>query len=119
MKTSIDTSSSTGPEAAELPAVLSQWYAANPAVRRLWAVEDSFAVRIHLTLEPTLDGPDTLPVWLAHCHNWTRDLQLLTNRDVQLRLVDADVFAGSPMLMDETLLAELHWRDPMDDILTG
>jgi hypothetical protein len=39
---------------------LSQWYASHAIVRRLWAMESGEAIRIVVTLEPTLDGDDAL-----------------------------------------------------------
>ncbi len=75
-------------EIACVPDCLTKWYAANDAIRHLWAVQepDSIIV-VFLTLEPTSDGDDALPVWFAKGHEWANELSDLTRREVQLRLL--------------------------------
>jgi hypothetical protein len=97
-------------ETACVPDCLTQWYAANDAIRHLWAVEerDSIIV-VFLTLEPTSDGDDALPVWFARGHQWANELSDLTRREVQLRLLSSTDVERPPV---DTTIAELSWRDP-------
>jgi hypothetical protein len=56
--------------------VLAKWYAAHSVVRRLWAIRESQRMRIIVKLEPTRDGDDIYPAWLANGHEWAHeDLQ--------------------------------------------
>jgi hypothetical protein len=103
----------------DMPAVFSRWYDVHPAVRRLRAVEVSSVVHILLTLEPTSDGADTLPVWFANRSVWTCDLQSLTKRKVELRMRDAIMLDDFSLKLETVILAELNWRDPLGDAPTG
>jgi hypothetical protein len=92
--------------------VLTQWYAAHSAFRRLWAIQESRRMRVIVMLEPTHDGDDIYPAWLANGHEWARELQVRMAGPVQLEVVDepfAAEFAGGT---DGVLVAELSWRDP-------
>jgi hypothetical protein len=55
---------------------------ARGAVRRLWAFKASQGMRIIVTLEPTHDGDDICPAWLANGYEWARKLQLRMARAV-------------------------------------
>ena len=48
---------------------LTQWYAAHSAFRRLWAIQESQRMRVIVMLEPTNDGDDIYPAWLATATN--------------------------------------------------
>ena len=63
---------------------LSKWYASHSIVRRLWAMESGEAIRVVVTLEPTLDGDDTQPAWLANSWTWAQELRLRLQRIVHL-----------------------------------
>src|SRR5262245_20658843 len=95
-------------DASTVNASLRSWYDANPVVRRAWVTEDSSAIRVYVSLEPTPDGNDILPVWLAHCSEWKSDLQSLTNRTVRLYAT----FSGPDSDDEGVIIAELGWRDP-------
>ena len=95
----------------ELTAALGKWYDAHAAVRRLWASEQSGAVRVVVALEPTSDGDDALPAWLANSREWTGDLRSLTNRDVELQAIFLTAAEESPFDADAVLIAEFSWRD--------
>jgi len=106
--------------------VLSNWYAAHSAVRRLWAVRDSQRMRVIVTLEPTHDGNDIYPAWLANGHEWAHELQLRMDVPVQLEVMDEPFFAEPPAGVDGVLVAALFWRDsstppdcPPDDVECG
>jgi hypothetical protein len=95
-----------------LDAVLAEWYAAHSAVRRLWAIKESQQMRVVIRLEPTNDGDDIYPAWLAKGHEWARELQLLMAAPVQLEVVDEPLLAEFAAGIDGVLVAELFWRDP-------
>jgi hypothetical protein len=94
-----------------LPTELSKWYAAQASIRRLWAVEDDDGLIVYVTLEPTSDGADPLPVWLARNHDWTNDLKTRTRREVQLQLIVSGDFEEPDVNTDAEMIAELSWRD--------
>ena len=92
--------------------VLAKWYAAHSAVRRLWAISDSQRMRIIVTLEPTNDGDDIYPAWLANGGDWERELQLRLGGPVQLEVADEPFRGEFAAGLDAVLVAELFWRDP-------
>lgn len=89
---------------------LARWYADHSSIRRLWAVDDADALVVFVALEPSSDGDDALPVWLANQVGWTDDLRQATEREVQLKLVSG-VFTRSDMQTGVVTIAELSWRD--------
>ncbi|RPH55000.1 MAG: hypothetical protein EHM84_00420 [Lysobacterales bacterium] len=91
--------------------VLAKWYAVHPAVRRLWAISDSQRMRVIVTLEPTHDGDDIYPAWLANGHEWTHELQLLMGWPVQMEVTDEPSLVEFAAGADGVLVAELFWRD--------
>jgi hypothetical protein len=113
-----DTASETGTvmylpaqKVTEIPATLCRWYAAHSPIRRLWALEDRDELIVFVTLEPTPDGDDTLPVWLTKSRDWANDLRARTNREVQLKLIVSGVFEKSYVNADAAMIVELSWRD--------
>jgi hypothetical protein len=79
----------------------------------LWAVEEQDTrLNVFVTLEPTSDGDDMLPIWLARQHDWATELHALTQREVRLQLVDSGVLDRSHVSTDSAMVAELDWRDP-------
>jgi hypothetical protein len=92
-------------------AVLEEWYAAHSAVRRLWAISESEGVRVIVSLEPTRDGDDIYPAWLANGRQWTQELQLRLGGSVRLEVTEQPYLAESPSGVDGVLVAELFWRD--------
>jgi hypothetical protein len=101
-------------DAQEIAAVtdcLTKWYAANDSVRHLWAVQQRGSlIAVYITLEPTSDGDDALPVWFAKGHQWANELCVLTRCEVQLQLLGS--IYERPNLSAEAMIAELSWRDP-------
>jgi len=91
--------------------VLAKWYAAHSAVRRLWAISESQRMRVIVTLEPTHDGDDIYPAWLANGHEWAHELQLRTGGPVQLEVTDEPFLVEFAAGVDGVLVAELLWRD--------
>jgi hypothetical protein len=92
--------------------VLAKWYAARPAVRRLWAINESRRIRVIVTLEPTQDGDDIYPAWLANGHEWAHELQTRLGEPVQLEVVDEALPGAFAAGVGGVLVAELFWRDP-------
>lgn len=92
----------------DVTAALSRWYAANSSIRRLLAVDDASAITIFVALEPSPDGDDALPLWLANARAWGSDLTALIAREVRLELLEG---AALPMTAPGECLAHLDWRD--------
>lgn len=68
-------------------------------------------MRVIVTLEPTHDGDDTYPAWLANGNEWAHELQLHMDGPVQLEVMDEPFLAEFPSGVDGVLVAELFWRD--------
>lgn len=98
--------------AEELPTALSKWYTAHSSIRRLWAVEEQEALVVFITLEPTSDGDDAFPTWLAKSHDWAGDLRTRTSREVHLKLIVSGTFEDSYVEPECAMIAQLSWRDP-------
>ena len=94
-------------------AVLAKWYASHSVVRRLWAIEEIEVIRIVVTLEPTHDGDDVQPAWLANSWTWAQELQLRMHRIVRLEMIDEPSHIESSFDRDDSaLITETSWRDP-------
>jgi hypothetical protein len=92
---------------SDVTSALASWYANQSSIRRLWAVEESMALVVYVALEPSSDGDDALPVWLANQQGWTNDLKLATRRDVQLQLMAS----GTLDEPEGAAITQLSWRD--------
>lgn len=88
---------------------LAAWYDAQPSIRRLWAIEEE-ALTVYVSLEPTADGGDALPLWLAMSGEWRNDLQAIMSRTVQLRLVSSSDLPPLDVNGDALIVAEADWR---------
>ena len=75
-------------ETDELRRLIDEWAAANPRVRRVWISED--AKEVAVAPLPVADSEETLPVWIAQCDAWHRELLELTGRPVRLDWLDPD-----------------------------
>ena len=91
--------------------VLAKWYAAHSAVRRLWAISEPQGMRVIVTLEPTHDGDDIYPAWLANAREWARELQSRLGGPVQLEVMDEPLREEFATGVDGVLVAEVLWRD--------
>ncbi|WP_116813409.1 hypothetical protein [Steroidobacter cummioxidans] len=99
-------------QSAGMSDCFTEWYAANESIRRLWAVEDRDSlIVVFIALEPTSDGDDALPVWLAKSSQWANELAELTRRDVQLQLLNSNELEQRSVSA-ATTVAALSWRDP-------
>ncbi|GFE82783.1 hypothetical protein GCM10011487_47830 [Steroidobacter agaridevorans] len=111
MDLAINRLSTDAQEVAAVTDCLTKWYAANDSVRHLWAVhERGSLIAVYITLEPTSDGDDALPVWFAKGHQWADELCVLTRCEVQLQLLGSNY--EQPDIAAETTIVELSWRDP-------
>lgn len=91
---------------------LDRWYCHQPSIRRLLAVDDSPTLRVLVTLEPTADGGDSFPIWLAMQSAWTSELRALAGCPVQLMLVAPDAIDDTCEAASNHFVAHLCWRDP-------
>jgi hypothetical protein len=93
---------------ANLEASLGKWYDDNQVVRRAWATQDAQRVRVYVLIEPTPDGNDPLPLWLANCRTWRNELQSSIRQPIHLQSTsDVPEIGG-----DEVVIADFSWRDP-------
>jgi len=81
------TSSSNGRGPA-LSALVADWAARNPKIRRVWGCEAADALA--LELQPVGDSEETFAVWLAHCEQWRGELEARIGRPVDLEWLDPD-----------------------------
>jgi hypothetical protein len=91
---------------------IDKWYASHSAVRRMWVIDEAQCFRIIVALEPTLDGDETRPIWLANSRTWIHELQLLVNRIVKLELIDDSASMELAADVESLLVADILWRDP-------
>ncbi len=92
---------------------LSRWYAEQPAVRRLWAIQapDEPKLRVIVMLEPSLDGDEISPAWIAHGSRWTRELRERLAGPVQLERIDGPLSEEFEIDGEGAVLTALCWRD--------
>ncbi|MDP9920716.1 hypothetical protein J2W24_006398 [Variovorax boronicumulans] len=92
---------------------LARWYAEQPAVRRLWAIQagDEPMLRVIVMLEPSLDGDEISPAWMAHGSRWARDLRERLTGAVQLERIDGPLPHEFEIDGEGTVLSALCWRD--------
>ena len=69
-------------------------------------------MRVIVTLEPTHDGDDIYPAWVANGHEWAYELQLRIDGPVQLEVMHEPFLPDFAAGVDGVLVAELFWRDP-------
>ena len=93
-------------------AALEKWYSDHSLVRHLWAIDEAEAIRIILALEPTIDGGDTQPAWLANSSSWARELQVRSPKVVRLELLDEPSHLEEPLDPGCVMITEIAWRDP-------
>jgi hypothetical protein len=112
MKLSLDSSVNMPRHITAESEALAEWYDAHPAIRRLWAIRDSQALSVILTLEPTVDNDDTYPAWFACNHGWARELRSITGGAVNLELLDEPSIDEFEVDLEGEIVAALSWRDP-------
>jgi hypothetical protein len=90
---------------------LAAWYDSQPLVRRLWGIKNAERLRVIVLVEPTHDGDDIYPVWLANSQAWTDELHLYTGNSVHLEQIDELPFDGIEFDAESVIVADLFWRD--------
>ena len=77
---------------AALSALVADWASHTPKVRRVWLAErgERDALSIALELQPVGDSEESMPLWMAHCEQWRRELASRLGRDVDLGWLDPD-----------------------------
>lgn len=92
---------------------LARWYAEQPAVRRLWAIQttDEPMLRVIVMLEPSADGDEISPAWMAHGSRWARDLRERVADNVQLERIDGPLPDEFEIDGEGAVLSALYWRD--------
>jgi hypothetical protein len=78
----------------------------------LWAIKESQGMRVIVTLEPTHDGNDIYPAWLANGQEWAHALELRMDGPVELQVTDQPFLPEFAAGVDVVLVAEISWRDP-------
>ena len=112
-------------ESSRTVRLMSEWYALNPDVSRLWVYEaartrhgDALAVHVVVALAPVCDSDDISPIWLAKCTGWHKELQRLIGHDVRLDWFDGDTEAVPCAEVSEharACLTSIGWRDQWAD----
>ena len=101
--------------------IVSEWYALNSDVTRLWVYEagetdpdDAPDIYVVVALKPVCDSDDISPIWLAKCTRWQRQLQRLIGRNIHLDWFNGDTEVV-PCVEDpehtRVCLASITWRD--------
>lgn len=89
-----------------LDALIADWAAANPKVRRVWVAGGSGdPLLVALELQPVGDSDETGAIWIAHAGPWRGELSRVTRRPVELQCIDAGVSRGNASAAD-TLVYE-------------
>jgi hypothetical protein len=112
MKLSLDPTITAPPHVTAAGEALAEWYDAHPGIRRLWAVRDSLALNVIVTLEPTVDNSDTSPPWLACSRRWASEIRSLTGSTVSLELLEEPLTSEFDIEFEGEIIAALSWRDP-------
>lgn len=115
--------------ASRMGRIVSEWYAANPDIARLWVYEadepeadDASAIHVTVAITPVCDSDDIGPIWLARCADWQRDLQAVMGRRVRLDWFDGDAEVV-PCVEDpqcrRVCVASIAWRDSSSGLAEG
>ena len=112
MKLSLDPSASVSRTDTPESEALATWYDANPAIRHMWAIKDAKALRVIVTLEPTVDSDDILPAWLANSQAWLDELRSHTGSIVELELINQPLLGAIETDAEGEVVVAICWRDP-------
>ncbi|MDM0066720.1 hypothetical protein [Variovorax sp. J31P207] len=113
MKLSLESSLEAAEQGCATSSALARWYAEQPAVRRLWAIRptDDSMLRVIVMLEPSVDGDEISPAWMANGSQWASDLRERLAGVVQLERIDGPLPAEFEIDGDGAVLSALCWRD--------
>jgi hypothetical protein len=97
---------------SSLSTLIAEWATRNPKIRRVWLCEQGSnnALSIALELKPVPDSEETMPVWIARCGQWRRELELRLGRSVDLSWLDVDANAGANLAQFEETNALVYER---------
>jgi hypothetical protein len=104
------------PRPERITSALERWYASHPMVTKLWAIMAAAGdvprapdlTRVVLMLQPTVDGDEAEPVWIANGHRWGRELGECVGGKVQLELLQSSV---ADEIDEDGVVLALSWRD--------
>jgi len=116
MKISLDPSLDARRQDVPSSNVLSNWYDANAAIQRLWAIQPtggdgSPAMRVVVMLAPSLDGDDANLTWIARGPGWEQELRQQLAGAVQLEWIDGPLPDEFEIDGEGVVLSLLCWRD--------
>ena len=113
MRLSLEYSHGASEPGCATSGALARWYAEQPAVRRLWAIRatDEPMLRVIVLLEPSPDGDEISPAWMAHGSRWARDLRERLAGAVQLERIDGPLPDEFEIDGEGAVLSALCWRD--------
>jgi len=115
-----DNAVEVGNDSSRMARIVSEWYAQNPDIRRLWVYEagetdpdDARDIYVVVALTPVCDSDDISPIWLAKCTDWQRQLPRRIGRRVHLDWFDGDTDTVPCVEGPEparVCLASIAWR---------
>ena len=113
MRLSLEYSLDASEPGCATSSALARWYAEQPAVRRLWAIRamDKPMLRVIVLLEPSPDGDEISPAWMAHGSRWARELRERLAGAVQLERIDGPLPDEFEIDGEGAVLSALCWRD--------
>ncbi|WP_253278180.1 hypothetical protein [Variovorax paradoxus] len=113
MRLSLESTLPSREQGCATSSALARWYAEHPTVRRLWAIRpvDESMLRVIVMLEPSLDGDEISPAWMAHGSRWLRDLRERLAGAVQLERIDGPLPDEFEIDGEGVVLSALCWRD--------
>lgn len=96
--------------------VLSNWYDANAAIQRLWAIQPAGGegwsrMRVVVMLAASPDGDDANLVWMARGPTWEQELRQRLAGAVQLEWIDGPLLDEFEIDGEGVVLSLLCWRD--------
>jgi hypothetical protein len=94
---------------------LGDWYASHAMVRCLWAVKQPpdcgpDTTRVIVVIDPTPDGDETSPIWIARGRAWAHELGACLNSQVDIELLERPLLAEIEIEGDGQLVAVQCWR---------
>jgi hypothetical protein len=104
-------------EAHPSEVALRGWYASHPVVRRLWVIEKATngeqanTTRVIVAIEPTLDGDETSPTWIANGHAWARELDACMGHRITLEMLERPLQDEMEIDGEGRLVAVQSWRE--------
>jgi len=116
MKLSLNPSLDARHQDVPASTVLSNWYDANAAIQRLWAIQPAggegwSGMRVVVMLAASPDGDDANLVWMARGPAWEQELRRQLAGAVQLEWIDGPLLDEFEIDGEGVVLSLLCWRD--------